>query len=73
MDPINWGVLNPIESVINNVFIQRPNVDAIQQWINSCYENDGISMNLDASPIIVQGASTPIVKFQSGQCIKMYH
>ncbi len=58
MDPINWGVFNLIESVINNVFIQRPNVDAIQQGINSCHENNGISVNQDASPTIIQGAST---------------
>ena len=59
MNPLNWGILNVIESVIDNLFVCEPNVNGIQQWINSCQQNNGSPVNRDAAIASVQGPSTP--------------
>ena len=59
MDPLNRGILNVIESVIDNLFVREPNVNGIQQWINSCKQNNGSPVNRDAAIASVQGHSTP--------------
>jgi carbohydrate-selective porin OprB len=59
MDPLNRGILNVIESVIDNFFVREPNVNGIQQWINSCNQNNGSPVNRDSAIASVQGHSTP--------------
>jgi hypothetical protein len=58
MDPLNRGILNVIESVINNLFVREPSVNGIQQWINSCKQNNGSPLNRDPAIASVQGHST---------------
>ena len=41
MDSMKKGILNLFESVIQNVFIREPNINAIQEWVSSCDQNKG--------------------------------
>ncbi len=59
MDPLNRGILNVIESVIDNLFVCEPNVNGIQLWIDSCKQNNGSPVNRVPAIASVQGHSTP--------------
>ncbi len=54
MDPLKRGILNVIELVIDNLFVCEPNVNGIQQWINSCKQNHGSPVNRDPAIASVQ-------------------
>ena len=66
MDPFNRGILNLIESVIDNLFVREPNVNGIQQWINSCKQNNGSPVNRDPAIASVQRHSTPNCPITTG-------
>jgi hypothetical protein len=67
MDPKKRGILNVIESVIDNLFVREPNVNGIQQWINSCNQTNGSPVNRDLAIASVQQHSTPNCPITTGE------
>ena len=45
--------------MINNLVVCESNFNGIQQWINSCQQNNGSPVSHDAAIASVQGPSTP--------------
>jgi hypothetical protein len=69
MDPINHGLLNLFEIMINSVFCREPIVYMITQWVSSCSRNqDATSSSCQESSASgdVQGNSTPIHPILTG-------
>ena len=69
MDPMNQGLLNLFETMINGVFCRDPNVNMIQQWVSNCSRNqDATSSSHQESSdsVEVKGNSTPIRPIMTG-------